>query len=256
MISINMLPLVLIIAAVCLVTSAAWALWRYPTRLVAASADSPQRFIQRQVRYQIAFGALAVIVVVLAHQLSNSERTREFSLGALASSVQMEAFGLPHVDGVSWLHGGCLLTFGFGLATLAFVFSSLRNIQNWPVFIGKFGVWVIAISAINALSEELIYRGAIISVARGVWEPSQVALLSAVLFALAHVRGQASGFTVVIGSAVVGWCFAIATMQTHGLFLAWCAHFVQDVVIFLSFLGAKADAAHRHDTARSSDLVA
>lgn len=252
-----MLSLFLIIAAVCLATSAAWTLWRYLARHIAdAIAESPRGFIQRQVRYQIAFGALAVIVVVLAHPLSTQERTRVFSIGALASPVQMEAFGLPYVDGVSWLQGGCLLTLGFGLATLALVFGSLRNIQNWPVFIGKFGFWVIAISAINALSEELIYRGAIIAVARGVWKPSHVALLSAALFALAHVRGQATGFTVVTGSAVVGWCLAIATMQTHGLFWAWCAHFVQDVVFFLSFLGAMTEAMHRHDTAQNSGAVA
>ncbi|KJJ97289.1 hypothetical protein UB44_16680 [Burkholderiaceae bacterium 26] len=252
-----MLSLVLIIAAVCLVTSAAWALWRYPARLTeGAAGESPQGFIRRQVRYQIAFGALAAIVVVLAHQLSPPERARMFSIGALASPVQMEAFGLPHVDGVSWVQGGCLLTLGFGLATLALVFGSLRNIQNWPAFFGKFGFWVIAISAVNALSEELIYRGAIIAVARELWEPSQVALLSAVLFALAHVRGQASGFAVVSGSAVVGWCLAMVTMQTHGLFWAWCAHCVQDVVIFLSFLGAMTDAVQRHDTAQSSGPVA
>lgn len=148
------------------------------------------------------------------------------------------------------------MTLGFGLATLALVFSSLRNIQNWPAYFGRFRFGVIAISAVNALSEELIYRGAIISVAREVWAPSRVVLLSAVLFALAHVRGQASGFAVVIGPAVVGWCLAIVTMQTHGLFWAWCARFVQDVVIFLSLLGSMTDAVHRHDSAQSSGPVA
>jgi membrane protease YdiL (CAAX protease family) len=159
------------------------------------------------------------------------------------------------MDGASWLQLGSLLTLGFGLATLALVSASLRGITNWPEFLRRFGLWVIVLSAVNALSEELIYRGAIVAVARGLLEPSQIALLSAMLFALAHIRGQASGIAVVAGSAVVGWCLAHAVLQTHGLFWAWCAHFVQDIAIFLAFIAAMANPPLNMDAPTSGAPV-
>lgn len=234
-----MVALILIVSAVTLATWAGWVLWRSPL-LLAQGVDEghPKDFIQKQVRYQTSFFVLAVIVAVLAHSLATQGGGQVFGIGALASPVQTEAFGFAYMDGASWQLLGSLLTLGFGLATWQLVSSSLRGIANWPEFLRKFGLWVIVLSAVNALSEELIYRGAIVAVAQGLLEPTQIALLSAFLFALAHVRGQASGIAVVAGSAVVGWCLAHAVLQTHGLFWAWFAHFMQDIVIFSAFIAA------------------
>lgn len=237
-----MIALILIVTAVLLATWAGWALWRSPL-LSTHSDDEGQsrRFIQKQVRYQTSFFVLAVVVAALANSLATQGSGQVFGIGALASPIQAEAFGFAYMDGASWLLLGGLLTLVFGLATLALVSASLRGIANWPEFLRKFGLWVIVLSAANALSEELIYRGAIVAVAQELLDPTQIALLSAGLFALAHVRGQASGIAVVAGSAVVGWFLAHAVLQTHGLFWAWCAHFVQDIVIFFAFLAATAN---------------
>lgn len=237
-----MVALILIVSAVTLVTWAGWVLWRSPL-LLAQGVDEghPKDFIQKQVRYQASFFVLAVVVALLASSLAAHGGGKVFNIGALASPIQTEFFGFAHMDGVSWLQFGSLLTLGFGLATCALVSTSLRTITNWPEFLGRFGLWVVVLSAVNALSEELIYRGAIVAVGKGLLEPAQIALLSSVLFALAHVRGQASGVAVIAGSAVVGWCLAHAVLQTHGLFWAWCAHFIQDVAIFSAFIAATAN---------------
>jgi membrane protease YdiL (CAAX protease family) len=221
----------------------------------SADEGKPRGFIQKQVRYQTSFFVLAVVVAVLANSLATQGSGQVFGIGALASPIQAEAFGFTHMDGASWLQLGSLLTLGLGLATLALVSASLRGIANWPEFLRRFGLWVIVLSAINALSEELLYRGAIVAVARGLLEPTQIALLSAVLFALAHVRGQASGIAVVAGSAVVGWCLAHAVLQTHGLFWAWCAHFIQDIVIFFAFIAATANPPLNMDAPQSGASV-
>lgn len=250
-----MAALIVIVTAVCLTTWLGWALWRTPV-LLSHSADEgqPRVFIQKQVRYQSSFFVLAVLVAVLANSLATQGSGQVFDIGALASPIQAEAFGFAPMDAISWLQLGSLLTLCFGLATWVLVSASLRRIANWSILLRRFGLWVIVLSAVNALSEELIYRGALIAVAQGFLGPSQIALLSAVLFALAHVRGQASGFAVVAGSAVVGWCLAHAVLQTHGLFWAWCVHFVQDIVFFLAFIAVRAnppqsgaqDHARRH----------
>lgn len=237
----SMSALIVIVTVISLATYAGWALWRYPL-LINQSADEGRGFIQKQIGYQTSFLLLAVGVAILAHSLTAQESWQVFGIGILASPIQAEPFVFPHLDGISWLQFGSLLTLGFGLATLVLVSTSLRSIVNWPNFLRKFGLWIIVLSAVNSLSEELIYRGALIAVAQGLLEPSQIALLSGILFALAHIRGQASGITVVAGSAVVGWCLAHAVLQTHGLFWAWCAHFVQDIIIFLAFIAAMTSA--------------
>lgn len=233
---IAMLALVFIVIVVALATWAGWTLWR--SLLLHANftvGNSSRKFIQRQVRYQASFLLLALVVAVVASALAAQGTAQVFGIGTLNSPVQAEAFGFVHTS-ASWLQVGSLLTLGFGLATGVLVSASLRGVANWPEFLRTFGWRIIVLSAANALSEELIYRGAIVAAAQGRLEPSQTALLSAVLFALAHVRGQAAGMAVVAGSAVVGWFLAHAVLQTHGLFWAWCAHFTQDVVIFAGFI--------------------
>ena len=236
-----MSALILIVTIISLATWVGWALWRSPL-LLNQSTDERRGFIQKQIGYQTSFFSLAVVVAILACSLTAQESWQVFGIGILASPIQAEAFGFPHMDGASWLQLGSLLTLGFGLSTLALVSTSLRSVVNWPEFLRKFGLWIIVLSAVNALSEELIYRGALIAVAQGLLEPSQIALLSGTLFALAHIRGQASGITVVAGSAVVGWCLAHTVLQTHGLFWAWCVHFLQDIIIFLAFIAAMTNA--------------
>ena len=245
-----MIALVLIVIAIALATWAGWVLWRSPLLLTQSASECQSRqFIQKQVRYQILFFVVASVVAVLASSLATHEGRQVFSIGMLAAPIQTEAFGFAHMAGASWLQLGSLLILGFGLATLILVSASLRGIANWPEFLGRFGGWIVVLAAINSLSEELIYRGAMIAVAWGVLQPAQIALLSAVLFALAHVRGQASGIAVVAGSAVVGWWLAHAVLQTHGLFLAWCAHFTQDVIIFASFIANTANPPLNTDAA-------
>lgn len=248
-----MLAIAFIVVAIALVTWVGWELWRSPLLHTECIADSPSRqFIRRQVGYQASFLSLALVVATLANALAAKGAGQVFAIGALDSSANVEAFGVVHMAGASWLHAGFLLTLGFAFATCVLVSASLQGVANWPQFIRTYGWWIIVLSGVNALSEELIYRGAVVVVAQGRLEPLQTALLSAILFALAHARGQAGGAAVVAGSAVVGWFLAHAVLQTHGLFWAWCAHFVQDVIIFAGLI---ARTVVRDDRAIASDVL-
>lgn len=232
-----MLALIVIVIVIALVTWAGWVLWRSPILFTESAVECRSRsFIQKQVRYQASFLALALLVTVFAGFLTIPMGWKLFGIGLISAPVQADILGLAHVVDFSWLQLGCMLTLGFGLATYVLVSTSLRGVVNWVEFIRKFGGWIIVLAAVNALSEELIFRGAVVSVAEGRLGSSDIALLSAVLFALAHIRGQAAGIAVIAGSAIVGWCLAHAVLQTHGLFVAWCAHFAQDVVIFAGFI--------------------
>jgi hypothetical protein len=237
-----MLSLVLIVIAVILATWAGWALWRSlsPAALSPGSCQTND-FLARQVRYQATFLLVAVAVAGLAYAVTYEVGESVFGVGVLSSVVEGDAFGLGRVMPASWSQLGIVLTLAIGLVTCILVAPSLRSIANWSTFLRRCGVWTVALAAVNALSEELIYRGAVVAAAQGHLEPWQTALLSAALFSAAHIRGQASGAFVVAGSAIVGWCLAHAVLQTHGLFWAWCVHFTQDVVMFAAFFAETAN---------------
>lgn len=232
-----MSALIVIVIVIALATWGGWVLWRSPILFTESAVECKSRsFIQKQMRYQASFLAMALLVTVLAGFLAIQKDWNLFGIGLISAPVQTDVWGLAHVADFSWLQLGCMLILGFSLVTYVLVSATLRGVANWLEFIRKFGWWIIVLAAVNALSEELIYRGAVVSVAEGRLVSSDIALLSAVLFALAHIRGQAAGIAVIAGSAVVGWCLAHAVLQTHGLFVAWCVHFAQDVVIFAGFV--------------------
>ncbi len=200
------------------------------------SINTVDDFLQKQTKYQAAFFIVALVVVGLSYAVSTQGVDQVFGLGMMSAEVKAPAFGLGHAPLTTWFQFGILLTLVFGFATYLLCLPIFRCVGNWLVFLRKFGGWVIVLAAMNALSEELIYRGAIVASAAEQLYPWQTALLSAILFSIAHFRGQANGLFVVVGSAVVGWFLAQAVLQTHGLFWAWCVHFIQDTIIFAAFI--------------------
>lgn len=188
-------------------------------------------------KYQVIFLFIAFSVGAMAYALSNNF----FGLGDINAPLVTGTLHLGIKASVSWLIIGIGLIIAFGVPTYFLVSASLSKIVNWSSFMSKFGGWIILISALNAFSEELIYRGALISVSENNLVTWQIALLSAVIFSLAHIKGQANGTLVLIGSAIIGWCLAYSVLQTHGLFWAWFIHFTQDIFIFSALIAGMAN---------------
>ena len=61
-----------------------------------------------------------------------------------------------------------------------------------------------------------------------------IILISGILFGIPHYFGMPKGLLGVLMAGFLGWLLAISVLETHGLFLAWAVHFVQDVVIIAS----------------------
>lgn len=183
-------------------------------------------------KYQAAFLLIAFTVVATAYALSNSF----LGLGDINAPFEIGVLNLEVNPLVSWTVVGISLVIAFGIPTYFLVSSSLSKVVHWPSFLSKFGGWILFISALNAFSEELVYRGALITISEQHLTSWQTALLSAVIFSLAHIKGQTNGVLILMGSAIVGWCLAYSVLQTHGLFWAWCIHFTQDIFIFAAFI--------------------
>ena len=89
----------------------------------------------------------------------------------------------------------------------------------------------------NAFSEEMTFRAALLAPLHGVVGKSQALLLTAALFGLWHYYGVPYGVVGVIMAGGLGWLLGKSMLETKGLFWAWFIHFWQDVAIF-SFIAA------------------
>lgn len=95
---------------------------------------------------------------------------------------------------------------------------------------------ILFLALVNSLSEGFIFRNAILGSLRDVLPKGQVLLVAAVFFGLAHFYGAPSGVVGVVMSGLLGWYMSRSMYETGGLIAPWIIHFLQDTVIFTTFL--------------------
>lgn len=209
-----------------------WALWQLPLPLALGKYRLHSvEFIDKQIKYQLLFLGVALLVSLMVSFSSQNNSSQIFAIGNIGTGAKL----------------GLNLLVVFGGSTMLLAFPSWRHVFQAIHCFSRYAVSIVPLAAVNALSEELIYRGALVNGALNYLVPCQIAALSALLFSVAHIRGQASGWFVIAGSAVVGWFLAISVLQSHGLFWAWCIHFFQDIVIFTAFVASAVSATLKQD---------
>ena len=225
-----MANLLIILIIISLATLSGWALWGYLSQSLSIN-NNVNSYVSQQLKYQFTFLVVAIFVAWCSYKISG----HFFGIGNL--SAEFNTYGyLPKFQSINWLNVALLLVFAFLVATYYMVAESLSNVSSWRLFLKKYGVWVFILASLNSLSEELIYRGALISVMEGDFPHWFIAIVSGIVFFLAHIKGQVKGLFVLFGSGFVGWCLAYVVLQTQGLFWSWLIHFVQDIVIFSAFI--------------------
>lgn len=117
----------------------------------------------------------------------------------------------------------------------------LRGKQVDRTLILKSLLFSIPLSAMNALTEELIFRATLIQVLSGAAAPLTLALLSGLLFGIPHYFGNPGKILGVLMAGFLGLIAAQSIFDTSGIGWAWAIHFVQDVPIITMLLltGAK-----------------
>jgi membrane protease YdiL (CAAX protease family) len=76
-----------------------------------------------------------------------------------------------------------------------------------------------------ALTEELLMRGYIFSVLRGVWGSHATLLVTSILFALLHIKNAGATVTSLAFVALAGVFLGSVLVKTGSLYAAWMAHF-------------------------------
>jgi membrane protease YdiL (CAAX protease family) len=138
--------------------------------------------------------------------------------------------GFPNQD--TWMRFGFQWAIYITLGTLAFLFIAGRPsgsalLQALPIL-----PMVLLFAAMNAFSEEMTYRSALLAPLEGVVGPRQALYMTALFFGIGHFYGVPYGIIGMVLASFLGWMLGKAMLETRGFFWAWFIHFLQDVAIF------------------------
>ncbi|HKP05219.1 MAG TPA: CPBP family intramembrane glutamic endopeptidase [Chthoniobacterales bacterium] len=181
-------------------------------------------------------GAVLVSLTLIGSGLTRRELY--LNRGNLAAPAQPIGFlGLRQPVPWTWFGPGLLLAFALTLAP--FLYFTLHPNFAASGLILRFFPWMIAVSALNAASEEYQFRNVLLAHLRNVFSAPEAVLLTAVYFGLGHYYGQPSGPLGVLMAGFAGWIWARSMIETRGFFWAFTTHMVQDIIIF-AFLAISA----------------
>lgn len=133
---------------------------------------------------------------------------------------------------VSWARLAPIAAVCIGLGTLVFLLLAGVPAPNRIAAALPLLPLVLVFAALNAFSEQVTYRMAILATTHEVVGKRQALLLTAAYFGVAHFYGVPYGVIGVVMAGVLGWFLAKAMLETRGFFWPWFIHFCQDALIF------------------------
>lgn len=191
-------------------------------------------FLNGLAKYQMYALLIALSVSMLVLKINPESRVL---LGPGQTSIIAEKSNWLGINGkTKWTANGWQLMLFISLATALFMYAGLVQSDSTGNFRWTFVPWVLLFSALNALTEELIFRFGIVGMLTGHAGKARIMLLSAIMFGLPHYFGNPSGAVGVLMSGILGYVLCKATIETRGLLIAWGIHFVQDIIIFTALM--------------------
>ncbi len=229
--------LTITVLIILLATGGIFTLRRLTGRLTFRLLQDAQ--LDGMLKFQGAQLALALLVLLAAYALNPANFQAFFRLGEPAAPSS----GVSWLDipaGMPWWQAAASLGFWITAVTFLFMYFQLRQagirFKAWLVYLP----WVLLFSAMNAFTEESIFRAGIVIPLYGQLAAPLLCLLSGALFGLPHYFGMPRGLVGTLMAGFLGWLLALSLVETHGLLLAWAVHAVQDVVIIGGLLAASA----------------
>lgn len=196
---------------------------------------SSDDYLDSHLKYQIILLTLASVVLLLTFLQNPTNFIALFSVGNISAPAEpVTWFGIGQDR--SWIFAGLYLCILITMGTFTFVYLQFRRLKVSFTEIIPYTGWIVLFSLTNSFSEEAIFRLGIISPALGTIDITYLALISAVIFGLAHFGGMPHGLIGMIMAGFLGWFLAKSVIETHGIFWAWSIHFIQDVVIYTGFI--------------------
>lgn len=192
--------------------------------------------IDKNIKFQSTQLILAGIVLLIVYFLSPENFKTFFQFGNVYARIGKIAW-LGVTGNETWLEIALGMGFFITLATGIFMYLQVKKAGikiSGVLMNSEIWFWVIIFSAMNAFSEEVIFRMGIVFPLYSQMATPVILLISGIVFGLPHYFGQPSGMIGVLMAGFLGWLLAMSVVETQGIFLAWAIHFVQDIVIIFS----------------------
>ncbi len=197
---------------------------------------------QKQAGWVLAMGAFELLkiagtAVMVGALLLVGKRPQDFFLAKGELNAAVEPVRWLGITRSSWNKFGPVLAVVLVLPTVLFFglsggFVSLGALgRGWPLLLAA-----AAFAALNAFSEEMQFRAPFLGSLNMALGRQHAIWLTAIFFGFSHYfGGSPSGVPGVLITALLGFFFAKAMLETRGLGWGWFIHFLQNTVIF-SFL--------------------
>ncbi|MBK8041364.1 MAG: CPBP family intramembrane metalloprotease [Haliscomenobacter sp.] len=187
-------------------------------------------YLDQHAVYQIGAFVLILVVLVLAYALRPDTFKEFFRAGDPGAPAGRLAW-LGIKEGERWRSVGWSMLVIISVVTGIFMGLQLGQAPSaWSRLLAWLP-WILLFAAMNALTEEVIFRFNLIVLLTGRMSAQAIYLISAVLFGLPHYAGMPNGILGVLMAGVLGYVLAKSVVETKGMFWAWFIHFVQDVLI-------------------------
>ncbi|MEU5594983.1 type II CAAX endopeptidase family protein [Streptomyces sp. NPDC020298] len=136
--------------------------------------------------------------------------------------------------GTAWLGLATVVLSAVALTAWALVVRPepaefLRELQRLPLGLALLGI--VAFALVNAVWEETLFRGVLLTELATVWGPKAAVTLQAVLFGAAHYGGFPSGITGMLMAGSWGLVLGILRVRSGGIRVSYLVHVAADTVI-------------------------
>ena len=176
---------------------------------------------------------LLVAVFMVAVLFIIKRRRRDFFLVVGQTNAPVEPIKWLGVNGpITWTKFGVIAGVCISLGTLVFLLMAGAPSSAIVVKVMPMLPMIVVLAGMNAFSEEMNYRAALLATLSGVVSRQQAILLSAAFFGIGHFYGVPYGILGVAMAGFLGWLLGKAMIETKGFFWPWAIHFLQDVLIF------------------------
>lgn len=141
----------------------------------------------------------------------------------------------------TWLKTALELSLTIISITLIFLLQVLVRNRPLPKLKLEIIFWSVLFALTNSLTEELIFRFALLNLMQGLVNLNVAVIISAFFFGLPHYKGMPNGILGVLMATFLGFVLAKSVLETEGLLIAWSIHFALDIPIILTLLWTSKD---------------
>jgi membrane protease YdiL (CAAX protease family) len=218
--------------------------WGRVTHRWATGPDGRCNRVRQQRAYQsVTLLAAGILAAATAFEAGWPGVLRLGDMGASASHVAWMGFN----DADGWgVVGPPLVVWPLVVTTVVVWLQMVRGASlAGPDMARRLGMslgWSLPFAAMNALTEELIFRAVPVQVLSGYLDPVVIAAACGVLFGVPHWFGSPGKLPGVAMAGFLGWVMAQSVLDTGGLGWAWVIHVAQDVPI-LTMMQVVSDVA-------------